>query len=67
MTELALPNRPFFAKMTRPRRFFGWLASDLRAALALVVVIVAAFRYLSADYQPPSKAAFIVPSQSVRW
>ena len=40
---------------------------DLIAALALVVVIVAAFRYLSADYQPPSKAAFIVPSQSVRW
>jgi peptide/nickel transport system permease protein len=39
MTDLALPNRPFFTKMTRPRRFFWWLASDLRAALALVVLL----------------------------
>ena len=40
---------------------------DLIAALALVIVIVAACRFLSVGYQPPSKAAFIVPSQSVRW
>ena len=40
---------------------------DLIAALALVIVIVAACRYLSGGYQPPSTATFIVPSQSVRW
>lgn len=40
---------------------------DLIAAVALVIVIVAACRYLSGGYEPPSTAAFIVPSQSVRW
>ena len=40
---------------------------DLIAALALVIVIVAACRFMSGGYEPPSKAAFIVPSQSVRW
>jgi hypothetical protein len=40
---------------------------DLTAALALVVVIVAVCRFLSGGYEPPSKAAFIVPSQSVHW
>ena len=40
---------------------------DLIAALALVIVIVAACRFLSGGYEPPSQAAFIVPSQSVRW
>jgi peptide/nickel transport system permease protein len=59
MTELALPNRPFFAKMTRPRRFFWWLASDLRAALALVVllglVIVAIGAPWIAPYPPTAQ------------
>jgi hypothetical protein len=40
---------------------------DLIAALALVIVIVAACRYLSGGHEPPSTAAFIVPSQGVRW
>lgn len=40
---------------------------DLIAALALVILIVAACRFVSSGYEPPSKAAFIVPSQSVRW
>jgi hypothetical protein len=40
---------------------------DLIAALALVIVIVAACTYLSSSYKPPNTAAFIVPSQSVRW
>src|ERR1700682_47018 len=39
MTDLVLPNRPLCAKMTRPRRFFWWLASDLRAALARAVLL----------------------------
>ncbi len=40
---------------------------DLIAAVALVIVIVAACRFLSVSHDPPSQAAFIVPSQSVRW
>ena len=59
MTELALPNRPLFAKMTGPRRFFWWLASDLRAALALVVllglVIVAIGAPWIAPYPPTAQ------------
>jgi peptide/nickel transport system permease protein len=59
MTELALPSRPFFAKMSRPRRFFWWLASDLRAALALVVllgvVIVAIGAPWIAPYPPTAQ------------
>jgi len=59
MTDLALPNRPFFTKMTRPRRFFWWLASDLRAALALVVllglVIVAIGAPWIAPYPPTAQ------------
>ena len=40
---------------------------DLIAPLALVIVIVAACRFLSGGYERPSQAAFIVLSQSVRW
>lgn len=41
---------------------------DLLVALALVIVIVAAWRFFSADTDKPNNAAaFIVPSQSVRW
>lgn len=40
---------------------------DLLAALALVIVIVAACRLLAYHPKTPSTAAFIVPSQSVRW
>ena len=40
---------------------------DLLAALALLVIIVAGYRYLSQNPEPPSTTAFIVPSQSVRW
>jgi hypothetical protein len=41
--------------------------NDLLAILALVVVIVMAWQYFSTRAELPSKAAFIVPSQSVRW
>ncbi len=40
---------------------------DLLAVLALLVVIVAAWRYFDDRSQPQSTTAFIVPSQSVRW
>jgi len=40
---------------------------DLLAILALLVLIVAAWRYLDGNSQPQSTTAFIVPSQSVRW
>jgi hypothetical protein len=40
---------------------------DLMAALALVIVIVAACRFFSGGSVAPSTAAFVVPSQSVRW
>jgi hypothetical protein len=41
---------------------------DLAAALALVIIIIAAYRYFdhrAADVR--SAPTFIVPSQSVRW
>jgi hypothetical protein len=40
---------------------------DLLAALALVIVIVAAYRFFHVRSGQPSNSAFIVPSQSVRW
>ena len=40
---------------------------DLLAVLALLIVIVAAYRYFSQSPEFPSTTAFIVPSQSVRW
>jgi len=40
---------------------------DLITALALVIVILAAWRFFEGDPVKPSDAAFIVPSQSVRW
>jgi hypothetical protein len=40
---------------------------DLIAAVALVILIVAACRFFSVSSQAPSNAAFVVPSQSVRW
>jgi hypothetical protein len=40
---------------------------DLLAAIALVIVIVAAYRYFEGHPEPPSTSAFIVPSQSTHW
>ena len=40
---------------------------DLIAALALIILIVAACRLVSGSSDAPSTAAFIDPSQSVRW
>jgi hypothetical protein len=40
---------------------------DLVAIAALLIVIVAAFRFYSGNTDAPSTSAFIVPSQSVHW
>ncbi len=41
---------------------------DLVVIVALLVVIVGAWRYLAdIDTPPPSGTALIVPSQTVRW
>ena len=40
---------------------------DLLTVFALLVMIVAAYRYFSQSPETPSTTAFIVPSQSVRW
>jgi hypothetical protein len=40
---------------------------DLVVALALVIVIVAACRLFGGGSDAPNTAAFIVPSQNVRW
>ena len=48
-------------------RLIGVLDADLIAAFALLILIVAACRFLSSSSSTPSTAVFIVPSQSVRW
>jgi hypothetical protein len=40
---------------------------DLIAVFALLILIVAACRFLTSNSTAPSTTAFIVPSQSVRW
>jgi hypothetical protein len=40
---------------------------DLIAAFALLILIVAACRFLSSRSEAPATTALIVPSQSVRW
>jgi hypothetical protein len=40
---------------------------DLLALAVLIIAIVAAWGYFSDNSQKPSTAAYIVPSQSVRW
>jgi hypothetical protein len=40
---------------------------DLVAILALLIIILAAFKFFSTPEKEPSTATFIVPSQSVRW
>jgi peptide/nickel transport system permease protein len=59
MSEFALPNRQRLLKMTRPRRFFRWLVTDLRATLAIFVllglVVVAVGAPWIAPYQPTAQ------------
>jgi hypothetical protein len=37
------------------------------AVIALVIIIAAAWSYLGSSAKPPDPAAFVEPSQSVRW
>jgi peptide/nickel transport system permease protein len=59
MSDLAISNQARFAKMTRLRRFFRWLVSDLRAALVifvlLMLVVVAIGAPWIAPYQPTAQ------------
>jgi hypothetical protein len=40
---------------------------DLMAVLALLIVIVVAYRYFGGSPEQPNTSGFIVPSQSVHW
>jgi hypothetical protein len=40
---------------------------DLLVVLALLIIIVAAYRYFTYSPEMSSNTAFIVPSQSVHW
>jgi hypothetical protein len=40
---------------------------DLLAAIALLILIVAAYHYFTYSPAAPNNTAFIVPSQSVHW
>jgi hypothetical protein len=40
---------------------------DLIATFALLILIVAGWRFLSTRSEAPAATALIVPSQSVRW
>ena len=40
---------------------------DLLAAIVILVIIIAGCLYFTHRPEAPSTAAFIVPSQSVRW
>jgi hypothetical protein len=40
---------------------------DLLTVLALLIVILAGYRYFGGSPEPSRTAAFIEPSQSVRW
>jgi peptide/nickel transport system permease protein len=59
MTDLALPDRLSAAKTTRLRRLLRWLATDLRAALAILVllalVIIAVGAPWIAPYRPTAQ------------
>jgi len=53
MTDLVLPDRPHVTKPTRLRRIFRWLATDLRGALAITVLLALVIIAISAPWIAP--------------
>lgn len=53
MTELALPDRQRLAKTTRLRRLFRWLVTDLRAAMAIMVLLALVIVAIGAPWIAP--------------
>jgi peptide/nickel transport system permease protein len=53
MTDLALPDRQSSVKTTRLRRLFRWLVTDLRAAMAIVVLLALAVVAIGAPWIAP--------------
>src|ERR1700754_2398325 len=53
MTDIALPAARAPVQPTRLRRFFGWLAGDVRAALALLVLLVLVIVAVGAPWIAP--------------
>jgi peptide/nickel transport system permease protein len=53
MTELAFPDRPSLAKTSRLRRLFRWLVTDLRAAMAIVVLLALVIVAIGAPWIAP--------------
>jgi peptide/nickel transport system permease protein len=53
MTDLALPDRPHVTKTTRLRLMFRWLATDLRAALAITVLLALVIIAIGAPWIAP--------------
>src|ERR1700754_1039571 len=56
MTDIALPAARAPVQPTRLRRFFGWLAGDVRAALALLVLLVLVIVAVGAPWIAPYAA-----------
>ena len=57
MTDLALSDRPHVTKTTRLRRLFRWLATDLRAALAITVLLALVIIAIGAPWIAPYRPA----------
>jgi peptide/nickel transport system permease protein len=53
MTDLALPDRPHVTKTTRLRLMFRWLATDLRAVLAITVLLALVIIAIGAPWIAP--------------
>jgi peptide/nickel transport system permease protein len=53
MSDLVLANQRRPLKMTRQRRFFRWLATDLRAALAIFVLLMLVVVAIGAPWITP--------------
>jgi peptide/nickel transport system permease protein len=53
MTDLALSDRPHLTQTTRLRRLFRWLVTDLRAALAVLILLALVIIAIGAPWIAP--------------